>query len=395
MEVKIKELFKKYETEEYIGKNIVDLTDYPQFIYLLGPYKNTKKKRLIIYKDSPHLRWIDTITYGANHQEAYCNVYIRTNDNNTIYVNLPDFFKETDFEYGHINKVYFFKEHLIRQINDLNIGYDKFNDLFRYSYEVSNFDVSNLSELIGLSRKYIDIAIKKDRPFKIIKQYRDKGFSPDELDQIHVLHDDYYIKSDFNKDQIKFLGELECVKHHRCWEYTDYLRLRESCKHISNKHYPLIPTIESISQFHNELVKIYDEYLEILQKKELEAKQNNYIQIHYPNAVKYEYENNKYSIVACHDLVDLKKEGKALHHCVGSYINSVSEGREYILFLRKKSEINVPFFTIDIDTENKVRQIHGLCNCNLTEELKPFIKEWAKKNELDISNCSGVKCALI
>ena len=188
MEVKIKELFKKYETKEYIGKIIVDFTDYPQFIYLLSPYKNTKKKRLTIYKDSPDLRYVDFTTYGANHQEAYLKVYTKTNNNNIIYVNIPDFFKKTDFECGRINKVYFFKEHLIRQINDLNIGYTKFEELFRSSYDSeTNLDVSNLSELIGLSYKYIDIAIKKDRSFKIIKLYRDKGFSPDELNQMYIL----------------------------------------------------------------------------------------------------------------------------------------------------------------------------------------------------------------
>ena len=62
--------------------------------------------------------------------------------------------------------------------------------------------------------------------------------------------------------------------------------------------------------------------------------------------------------------------------------------------MRKNNELDKPYFTIDVTPDKKVRQIHGFGNCNLTKELKPFVKVWADKFELDISNCSGVLCAL-
>lgn len=70
----------------------------------------------------------------------------------------------------------------------------------------------------------------------------------------------------------------------------------------------------------------------------------------------------------------------------GKYVNSVGKGHEYILFLRKNNDIQTPYFTININLQNKVRQIHGLNNCNLPKELEPFIKEWANKFSLNISS---------
>ena len=75
-------------------------------------------------------------------------------------------------------------------------------------------------------------------------------------------------------------------------------------------------------------------------------------------------------------------------------MNSVSTGKEYILFLRKNSDPDTPYFTVDLTPEKYVRQIHGLRNCDMTEEIKPFVEAWAKKFKLDITNCSGVCCAL-
>ena len=114
----------------------------------------------------------------------------------------------------------------------------------------------------------------------------------------------------------------------------------------------------------------------------------------YPKANKYSYEQDDYVIFPPKEVVDLVNEGNKLRHCVGSYVSSVATGQEYILYLRKKSEPDVPYFTVNVDTKNKVRQIHGLCNCNLPDKLRPIVDAWAKKFGLDASNCDGIRCHL-
>jgi hypothetical protein len=114
----------------------------------------------------------------------------------------------------------------------------------------------------------------------------------------------------------------------------------------------------------------------------------------YPKAKEFELSDETYSVICPEQVTLLLSEGRILHHCVGSYINSVASGNEYILFLRKTSDPDTPFFTVNILPNKKVRQIHGRCNCNLPDEIKPFIKKWADKFGLDISNCNGVYCHL-
>ncbi len=177
--------------------------------------------------------------------------------------------------------------------------------------------------------------------------------------------------------------------------YRDYLLLRES---LLNVNYiecaPKTPKIDKLKEWHDKLTNIYCRYSKEIQILKDKQRNDKYIAQFYPKAKEFEFKNDEYSIIACSDVSDLITEGSELHHCVGSYINSVSNGNEYILFLRKNNELDKPYFTIDVTPDKKVRQIHGFGNCNLTKELKPFVKEWADKFKLDISNCSGVLCAL-
>lgn len=96
------------------------------------------------------------------------------------------------------------------------------------------------------------------------------------------------------------------------------------------------------------------------------------------------YENDEFIIKYPDSIEDLYIEGRALHHCVGSYVNSVINKYAYIMFLRKKSDINTPFVTLhySINKENVIlQQAHGDHNCRVSTlpRVKKFIDEWCKK----------------
>ena len=80
-------------------------------------------------------------------------------------------------------------------------------------------------------------------------------------------------------------------------------------------------------------------------------------------------------------LSELTYEGSELRHCVGSYKREVAQGIEGILFLRKLSSPNVPYYTIDVvkgeDGKYRVRQCHGKCNCQPTPEIIDALDKWA------------------
>lgn len=76
---------------------------------------------------------------------------------------------------------------------------------------------------------------------------------------------------------------------------------------------------------------------------------------------KYEFELEGLKIVFPMTAAAIKREGKALSHCVGGYAERHMKNVLTILFLRKVATPNVPYVTIEI-RGNQIQQIHGYCN---------------------------------
>ena len=104
----------------------------------------------------------------------------------------------------------------------------------------------------------------------------------------------------------------------------------------------------------------------------------------------YSYETEDFQIIAPKDMQDLFEEGRRLNHCVGTYADRIAEGQTCVCFIRKKSEPNQPYFTMEIaPEEERVRQIHGLSNRNVDRSrdhaLFQFLKKWAKEKQIHLS----------
>ena len=89
-------------------------------------------------------------------------------------------------------------------------------------------------------------------------------------------------------------------------------------------------------------------------------------------------ENKKFLIRLPANGEEIKKEGEALHHCVATYIRRVASGETNILFIRKKETPMVPFYTLEYKN-GKVVQCRGMRNCDMTAEVKTFVKAWEEK----------------
>lgn len=77
---------------------------------------------------------------------------------------------------------------------------------------------------------------------------------------------------------------------------------------------------------------------------------------------------------------DVIKEGQLLHHCVGRYVDKVAKGKTIVLFLRKKDEINKPYYTIELDPISlDIKQCRGKNNSSMDENVKKIINRYKKK----------------
>ena len=88
--------------------------------------------------------------------------------------------------------------------------------------------------------------------------------------------------------------------------------------------------------------------------------------------------NEELQIVCPKRANELVAEGRALHHCVGSYIDRVAEGRCLIVFVRRVEEPKKPYVTVEV-RDGKIAQIHGDHNSDPTEEVKKFVDLWSRK----------------
>ena len=74
---------------------------------------------------------------------------------------------------------------------------------------------------------------------------------------------------------------------------------------------------------------------------------------------------------------ELRREGKILCHCVGSYAKKHAEGGTAIFLIRRADAPADPWYTLELDeNELAVRQNRGKHNCDRTEEIQAFENAW-------------------
>jgi len=76
---------------------------------------------------------------------------------------------------------------------------------------------------------------------------------------------------------------------------------------------------------------------------------------------------------------DMLEEARMQANCLASYVNSFMNGCTNIYFLRKQSEPDKSFVTIELSNTNTIVQAKARFNNEPTPEAKAFIDQWIKK----------------
>lgn len=77
------------------------------------------------------------------------------------------------------------------------------------------------------------------------------------------------------------------------------------------------------------------------------------------------------------DAQEIKNEGAALHHCVGTYVDRVAKGQTHIFFVRRVEEPDTPYFTMEYN-RGRVIQCRGSHNCGMPASVKAFVAAFEK-----------------
>lgn len=96
---------------------------------------------------------------------------------------------------------------------------------------------------------------------------------------------------------------------------------------------------------------------------------------------KYEYTNEDYAAVTPKGALDIIVEGSMLCHCVGSsdrYWDRIERQEAFILFLRKASAPEIPYYTLEVEPDGTVRQKRTKYDRQGPDirEIEKFLAEW-------------------
>ena len=58
------------------------------------------------------------------------------------------------------------------------------------------------------------------------------------------------------------------------------------------------------------------------------------------------------------------------------YVDKVCSSRCAILFIRKAEKPDLPYYTLELSPKGDIVQCRGNHNCDMTDEVKVFVKLW-------------------
>jgi hypothetical protein len=144
------------------------------------------------------------------------------------------------------------------------------------------------------------------------------------------------------------------------------------------------------------MMEYHNRYLEE-KNREKNQKRDMEVNKKYPdirkNAKKYEerfaFQTDELEIVVPQRASDITREGRLQHHCVGAsdiYMINMNTERYFILFLRRSSERDIPYYTLEVTWDGDIKQFYAAYDRQPDKEkiekvLKKFTETVQKREE--------------
>ena len=163
-------------------------------------------------------------------------------------------------------------------------------------------------------------------------------------------------------------------------EWKDHLRMAKQCK---------MDVSDAIVYRPRDLVIAHDRLVEKINRTNAEQQEREYNK-KYPGITevckrlaKYEWSDGVYAVVAPTRVADILVEGRTLNHCVTNdrYFERLAKEESYILFLRKATAPDVPWYTLEVEPGGVIRQKRTKFNRQEKDldAAKDFLKRWQQE----------------
>ena len=187
-----------------------------------------------------------------------------------------------------------------------------------------------------------------------------------------------FIPTEQDRKNLKNLINLQDKNHD-----VDVVRLfRDTVYTMCDRVHEILPNMNPFeAKTLRELQWMHDQYTNIANAQRYNnlKKDGRWDKFNKKRIEKYEKIGDEFEIIVPREPKDIINEGASLSHCVGSYLESVASGYKTILFLRKVSNPDRSFYTIEVG-DSRIIQIHGNHNKWLgnNPEAIQFVIDWLK-----------------
>ena len=158
----------------------------------------------------------------------------------------------------------------------------------------------------------------------------------------------------------KSSGPKELLRYQK-----DYIRM---CKQME---IPFEKFPKDVRKLHDAVSANYRVKQDQIKARAFEKKCNEYSEVN--------TSSSRYLIRFPHSLEELILEGSTMHHCVASYADRVIDGTSIIFFMRKASDPETPYITMEFDRTGKLVQARKSRNAAIgNSEESDFIRQFQK-----------------
>lgn len=187
------------------------------------------------------------------------------------------------------------------------------------------------------------------------------------------------VKAGWKPERVNEYLNPKNQKH--CWRWDIYRDYIEAAVYLG------LDLKDTKNAFPQDLIRMHDLRIDEMHSKKAEEDKKAQAELYArfesaAEALKRFEIAGAFCIVIPTSPADLKKEGDALHHCVGKmgYDKKMADGRSFIAFLRRPEDLNTPFVTLEFNLQNKrLQQCYADHDKKPQEDVEAFAQEWAEK----------------
>ncbi len=361
--------------------------------YLYDYYKSTKIVRWCNDKGGKFYNWM-TVLYPNNLPYAWEHTPMR-------YSAYEILSRETGFQPIHIYKAIseFLKypktEHLIK-IGLYNLTMENINSYYNtYGRTLYNQNGRTIYEYLNLDKINTKTLIKangRSKSLKLLQTAQSKGIRLN-AEKLNFIEDNFAdrgeqlllrVKQGATLDRIIKYLRKENLRLGNIYDtavlWLDYLNMAEERGYDLRRRFSYFPA--KIGSVHDRIMKEWNS-IWLSGKEEALAKREAFFKARINDmteTIKFlkldkKARESDFVIVVPKTSADIRAEGEALRHCVGSYAKDVAKGKTFIFFVRKKDNPSKSFYTLEY-RDGTAAQCRGLKNCSMTEDVKDFVNRF-------------------